>query len=118
MIGRMVERWGLVFGTWLLAVATIWLAWDAKWSSKEQLRAYLYVNPGELYHIDGKGVLQVYSNIGNSGQTPAENVERFAQIEVLPPTENPSAAKRERWALLFSDLERKLFSSRIGRAAN
>jgi hypothetical protein len=61
MIGRMVERWGLVFGTWLLAVATIWLAWDAKWSSKEQLRAYLYVNPGELYHIDGKGVLQVRS---------------------------------------------------------
>ena len=93
MIGQIAERWLLVVGTWALAIATIYLALDTRWSSEKQLRAYVYVNPDELYHVDGKGVLQVYSKIGNSGQTPAVKVERFAQIEVLPPTENPPATK-------------------------
>jgi hypothetical protein len=86
------EQW-LTLGTWVLVGATIFLALDASWTSDRQTRAYVYVNPGDLYHIDGKGALQVYSNIGNSGQTPAINVERFAGIEVLPSNENPLATQ-------------------------
>jgi hypothetical protein len=79
----------LAIGTWILAGATIFLALDARWSTDRQIRAYVYVDPSELFHVDGKGVLQAYSIIGNSGQTPATNVERFVGIEVLPPSENP-----------------------------
>jgi hypothetical protein len=86
----MAGQW-LAIGTWILAAATIFLALDARWSSDRQIRAYLYVNPGELFHVDGKGALQAYSIIGNSGQTPAMKVERFAGIEVLQPTDNPTA---------------------------
>lgn len=89
---RTADHW-LVLGTWVLAIATIALALDARWSSDRQIRAYVYVNPDVLFHADGKGTLQVYTGIGNSGQTPAINVQRYAGLEVLPPTENPLATQ-------------------------
>jgi|SRR5271165_7064152 len=75
----------LVAGTWALALVTLYLALDAHWSSEKQLQAYVYVNPREAFHIDGQETLQVYSIVGNSGLTPATNVQRFAGI--LPPTD-------------------------------
>ena len=90
MISHIAERWLLVVATWVLAIGTIWLVLDAKWSSQQQLRAYVYVNPREAFHIDGQGTLQVYSVIGNSGLTPATKVERFATLDVLPPTDFPA----------------------------
>jgi hypothetical protein len=80
----------LVAFTAALALATFGLVADSHWSSEKQLRAYVYLNPREAFHIDGQGMLQVYSIVGNSGLTPASNVQRFAGIEVLPPTDIPT----------------------------
>jgi hypothetical protein len=74
----------LVAVTGLLVLATYLLVRGANQSSEKELEAYVYVNPREAFHIDGQGTLQVYSVIGNSGQIPAINVQRFADIEVLP----------------------------------
>jgi hypothetical protein len=76
----------LALATFLLVLATYLLVRGADQSSQKELEAYVYVNPREAFHIDGQGTLQAYSVIGNSGLTPATNVQRSAGIEVLPPT--------------------------------
>jgi hypothetical protein len=75
------EHW-IAIGTWALVLATIYIVLSAEGVSHRQLSAYLYINPGPAFHIDGQGILQVYSQLGNSGQTPATNVERFVGMEV------------------------------------
>jgi hypothetical protein len=75
----------LAFVTVALAVIAFFALRDSQNTAQHQLRAYIYVNPQSAFHIDGQGTLQVYSIVGNSGQTPALNVERFLGLEVLPP---------------------------------
>jgi hypothetical protein len=94
-LGRRTVEQSIAIGTWALAVATIalalatiWLVVDAKHASQRQLRAYVYINPGSAFHVGGKNTLQIYSVLGNSGQTPAINVERFVGLEVSPPKDN------------------------------
>ena len=44
----------LVAFTAALALATFLLVGETHWSSEKQLRAYVYVNPREAFHIDGQ----------------------------------------------------------------
>jgi energy-converting hydrogenase Eha subunit F len=76
----------------ILAIFTIALAIiaflalrEAQNTAQRQLRAYVYVNPQSAFHIDGQGTLQVYSVVGNSGQTPAL-IQRERHIEKLTPS--------------------------------
>jgi hypothetical protein len=65
---------------------------DARDAQVGDQRAYVYAEPYRAFHIDGYGgILQVYTIIGNSGRTSAKNVVRYARIDVLPPTPDPSS---------------------------
>jgi len=75
----------LALATFLLVLASFLLVRGSDQFSEKELEAYVYVNPREAFHMDGQGTLQAYSVVGNSGLTPATNVQRSAGIEVLPP---------------------------------
>jgi hypothetical protein len=45
-------------------------------------RPYAYAEPIALFHVQGVGVLQAYTSIGNSGSTFAIDAQRFIRIEV------------------------------------
>ena len=72
----------------ILAIIAYCALRESQKTAQRQLRAYVYVNPQSAFHIDGQGALQVYSVVGNSGQTPALSVERFVGLEVLTPIQN------------------------------
>jgi hypothetical protein len=74
----------LAIGTIALAVIAYFALRESQDTARRQLRAYMYLNTGPAFHVDGQGVLQVYSTVGNSGQTVALKVERFVGLEILP----------------------------------
>jgi hypothetical protein len=78
----------LTLVTIILAIIAFFALRESQNTAQRQLRAYVYVNPQSAFHIDGQGTLQVYSVIGNSGQTPALRVERFSGMQVLPSIQN------------------------------
>ena len=50
---------------------------------QKQNRAYVYVDPGNLYNLHTNGSVQSYTYIGNGGHTVALNVKRFVGMKVL-----------------------------------
>lgn len=80
-------RVGLLLGTLIAAVfAAVFTgsqAYIAGDTARRQLRAYVYAAPSHVFHIDGKGTLQGYVEIGNSGQTFAREVQRWVGISVF-----------------------------------
>lgn len=95
LIGTLISAVAAAAFTGLLWKKTSQLVESGDLTAQRQLRAYVYATPGRAFHVDGKiGALQVYTFIGNSGQTFAKNVRRYAGIDVLPPTPDPASIER------------------------
>jgi hypothetical protein len=101
------NQW-IAIGTWVLALGTVGIFIDAKFSSERTLRAYVFAAPGRAYNIDTSGTpAQVYTIIGSKGSTFAQNVERRVGINLLPsPVPNNFAdlgpLKREEGVLVLA----------------
>jgi hypothetical protein len=91
-------QWILGFFQWpnliafLLFLATLGvyfanraLVADSKKASEQQLRAYVQASPGNVYNLVSGAKLEAYIRIINSGQTPGNEVRRWAGIKISKP---------------------------------
>jgi len=75
----------LFLATLALYLATRSLVGETKNASEQQLRAYIQASPGEIYNLKSGAKLEAYIRISNSGQTPGNDVRRWAGIKISKP---------------------------------
>lgn len=83
----------LFLATLALYFATRALVAETKNASAQQLRAYIQASPGEIYNLNSGARLEAYIRINNSGQTPGNDVRRWATIEISKPLMVDAIAK-------------------------
>ncbi|MFI5023304.1 MAG: hypothetical protein ACHQRJ_16860 [Alphaproteobacteria bacterium] len=52
---------------------------------QNQQRSYMYVAPAGAFNVNADGVLQGYVVVGNSGQSIAKRVKRYASVQIATP---------------------------------
>jgi hypothetical protein len=75
----------LFLATLALYCATRALVAETKTASEQQLRAYIQASPGEIYNLKSGAKLEAYIRIINNGQTPGNDVRRWAAIKISKP---------------------------------
>lgn len=83
----------LAFATGFLYVATRDLVRGAGKTAREQLRAYIQASPGNVFNLKSGARLEARIIINNSGQTPGNEVTRWAGVKISKPLASAELAR-------------------------
>jgi hypothetical protein len=83
----------LAFATGFLYVATRDLVRGADKTAREQLRAYIQASPGNVFNLKSGARLEARILVNNSGQTPGNEVTRWAGMKISKPLASDELVK-------------------------